>query len=102
MQRFLDLSDFTREQVIELLDLAARLQTHPEPRALAGRILGLLFLNRVLYFRNLIMTQIAVLQRFLVLFMRKINITHSAAFYLNDSPFAEKRQSENRNKYNTE
>jgi N-acetylornithine carbamoyltransferase len=45
MQRFLDLADFSREQVVDLLDLAARLQTHPEPQALAGKILGLLFLN---------------------------------------------------------
>lgn len=45
MQRFLDLADFTREQVVELLELAQRLQDHPEPRALAGKILGLLFLN---------------------------------------------------------
>jgi N-acetylornithine carbamoyltransferase len=45
MNRFLDLADFTRDQVADLLDLAQRLQTHPEPQALAGRILGLLFLN---------------------------------------------------------
>jgi N-acetylornithine carbamoyltransferase len=45
MQRFLDLADFTREQVVDLLDLARRLEAHPEPRALAGRILGLLFMN---------------------------------------------------------
>ena len=43
--RFVDLADFAREEVIELLALATRLQQHPEPRALAGRILGLLFLN---------------------------------------------------------
>ena len=45
MHRFLDLADFSRDQVVDLLDLAARLQTHPEPQALAGKILGLLFLN---------------------------------------------------------
>jgi N-acetylornithine carbamoyltransferase len=45
MHRFLDLADFSREQVVDLLDLAARLQAHPEPHALAGKILGLLFLN---------------------------------------------------------
>jgi N-acetylornithine carbamoyltransferase len=45
MKNFLDLADLSREQVIELLQLAERLQTHPEPRALAGKILGLLFFN---------------------------------------------------------
>ena len=45
MTRFLDLADFPREQVVDLLALARRLETHPEPRALAGKILGLLFFN---------------------------------------------------------
>ena len=31
MNRFLDLADFTREEVIDLLALAQRLQDHPEP-----------------------------------------------------------------------
>jgi N-acetylornithine carbamoyltransferase len=29
----------------DLLDLARRLQQHPQPQALAGKVLGLLFLN---------------------------------------------------------
>jgi N-acetylornithine carbamoyltransferase len=45
MNRFLDLADLTRDQVDDLVALARRLQQHPEPRALAGRILGLLFMN---------------------------------------------------------
>jgi len=45
MRRFLDLADLSREEVVDLLDLAQRLQDHPEPRALAGRVLGLLFFN---------------------------------------------------------
>ena len=45
MKRFLDLADFEREAVLELLELARRLETRPEPRALAGKILGLVFLN---------------------------------------------------------
>jgi N-acetylornithine carbamoyltransferase len=45
MQRFLDLADFSRDQVVDLIDLARRLQERPEPAALAGRILGLLFMN---------------------------------------------------------
>lgn len=45
MKRFLDLADFTRDEVLDLLGLARRLEQHPEPRALAGRILGLLFMN---------------------------------------------------------
>ena len=45
LARFVDLADFSREEVVDLLALAARLQEHPEPQALAGRILGLVFLN---------------------------------------------------------
>ena len=45
MKHFLDLADLSREQVIELLQLAERLKTRPEPQALAGKILGLLFFN---------------------------------------------------------
>jgi N-acetylornithine carbamoyltransferase len=45
MKRFLDLADFAREDIVELLALAQRLQEHPEPRALTGKILGLLFFN---------------------------------------------------------
>jgi N-acetylornithine carbamoyltransferase len=45
MQRFLDLADFSRDQVADLIALAGRLQQHPEPHALAGKILGLLFMN---------------------------------------------------------
>jgi len=45
MNRFLDLADFPREQVKDLLGLAVRLQQTPQPQALAGKVLGLLFLN---------------------------------------------------------
>jgi N-acetylornithine carbamoyltransferase len=45
MKNFLDLADFPRDEVVELLALAARLERAPEPRALAGRMLGLLFMN---------------------------------------------------------
>ncbi|MBU3671046.1 MAG: N-acetylornithine carbamoyltransferase [Sinobacteraceae bacterium] len=45
MKRFLDLADFSREEIIDLLALARRLEQHPEPRALAGKILGLVFFN---------------------------------------------------------
>jgi N-acetylornithine carbamoyltransferase len=45
MNRFLDLAQFSRDEVVDLLALAQRLQDHPEPAALAGKILGLLFLN---------------------------------------------------------
>jgi N-acetylornithine carbamoyltransferase len=45
LHRFMDLADFTREEVEDLLSLAVRLQTHPEPKALEGKILGLVFLN---------------------------------------------------------
>jgi N-acetylornithine carbamoyltransferase len=45
MKRFLDLADFSRDQVVDLIDLARHLQERPEPHALAGKILGLLFMN---------------------------------------------------------
>jgi ornithine carbamoyltransferase len=45
MKRFLDLADFRREEIVELLGLAQRLADTPEPQALAGKILGLLFFN---------------------------------------------------------
>jgi len=48
MKRFFDLADFSREQVVELLQLAQRLVEHPEPQALAGKVLGLLFFNNSL------------------------------------------------------
>ncbi len=45
MKRFLDLADFSREEVIDLLELAESLHHKPQPRALAGKILGLVFFN---------------------------------------------------------
>jgi N-acetylornithine carbamoyltransferase len=45
MKRFLDLADFSREEIVDLLALAGRLEKHPEPTALAGKILGLVFFN---------------------------------------------------------
>src|SRR6202166_3990698 len=45
MKRFMDLADFSREQVLDLLALAQSLQDKPQPNALAGKILGLVFLN---------------------------------------------------------
>ena len=45
MRKFLDLADFEAEEIRDLLGLAQRLQDHPEPAALAGKILGLVFFN---------------------------------------------------------
>jgi N-acetylornithine carbamoyltransferase len=45
VRRFLSLADLEREEIAELLDLARRLARRPEPQALAGRVLGLLFFN---------------------------------------------------------
>ena len=45
MRRFLNLADLGREQILDLLALAQALQVRPEPRALAGKILGLVFFN---------------------------------------------------------
>lgn len=45
MQRFIDLADFSREQVRALIALATALEREPQPAALAGKVLGLLFMN---------------------------------------------------------
>lgn len=45
MRNFLDLADVGRDAVVDLLALADRLREKPEPMALAGRVLGLLFFN---------------------------------------------------------
>jgi len=42
---FLDLADLDRAEIAGLLDLAGRLERRPEPRALAGKVLALLFFN---------------------------------------------------------
>ena len=45
MQGFNDLSELAPETVEHLLSLAKRLEEHPEPRALEGKVLALLFLS---------------------------------------------------------
>jgi N-acetylornithine carbamoyltransferase len=45
MKCFMDLADFEREEILDLLALAQSLQDKPQPRALAGKILGLVFFN---------------------------------------------------------
>lgn len=58
MKKFVDLADFSRAEIVELLALAGRLQARPEPAALAGRVLGLLFFNPSL--RTLASMQVAM------------------------------------------
>jgi N-acetylornithine carbamoyltransferase len=45
MKRFIDLADLDRGQILELLELAQSLQDKPQPQALAGKVLGLVFFN---------------------------------------------------------
>ena len=45
MKRFIDLAEHAPEEVAELLALAERLDRHPEPQALTGKVLGMLFFN---------------------------------------------------------
>lgn len=45
MQRFNDLADFSQDEIKDLIALATRLEQAPEPRALEGRVLSLLFLS---------------------------------------------------------
>jgi len=45
MRRFNDLAEFSREELKDLISLAQRLDAQPEPRALEGKVLSLLFLS---------------------------------------------------------
>lgn len=45
MKHFYDLCDMEREAIDELLALASRLQYYPEPRALEGKVLAMLFMS---------------------------------------------------------
>jgi N-acetylornithine carbamoyltransferase len=45
MKAFNDLADFSNEEIAALVDLAGRLDEHPEPEALRGKVLSLLFLS---------------------------------------------------------
>jgi N-acetylornithine carbamoyltransferase len=45
MKRLMDLADLSREEVLDLLALAQALQDKPDPHALAGKLLGLVFFN---------------------------------------------------------
>src|SRR5476649_1049593 len=45
MKRFIDLADFSRVQILDLLELAQALHDKPQPRALASKVLGLVFFN---------------------------------------------------------
>lgn len=45
MKVFNDLADFSNDEIKALLQLASRLDQHPEPEALRGKVLSLLFLS---------------------------------------------------------
>ncbi len=45
MEKFNDLADFSASEITELLTLASKLDEKPEPRALQGKVLSLLFLS---------------------------------------------------------
>ena len=45
MKAFNDLADFSHDEIAALLELADRLEQHPEPEALRGKVLSLLFLS---------------------------------------------------------
>jgi N-acetylornithine carbamoyltransferase len=45
MKRFIDLAEHTPGEIAELLELATHLDRHPEPHALTGKVLGMLFFN---------------------------------------------------------
>jgi N-acetylornithine carbamoyltransferase len=45
MKRFIDLADMEPAAVRDLIALAQKLERDPEPRVLAGKVLGLLFMN---------------------------------------------------------
>jgi N-acetylornithine carbamoyltransferase len=45
MKAFNDLADFSNDEIAAMLELAGRLDQHPEPEALRGKVLSLLFLS---------------------------------------------------------
>ena len=45
MKAFNDLADFSVEEINALIELATRLDENPEPEALKGKVLSLLFLS---------------------------------------------------------
>ncbi len=45
MKAFNDLADFSSEEIVSLLELSNRLDEKPEPQALTGKVLALLFLS---------------------------------------------------------
>jgi N-acetylornithine carbamoyltransferase len=45
MKAFNDLADFSNDEIQALLELANRLDAYPEPQALRGKVLSLLFLS---------------------------------------------------------
>jgi N-acetylornithine carbamoyltransferase len=45
VKRFLSLSDLSRDEVVDLVALAGALERSPQPQALAGKVLALLFMN---------------------------------------------------------
>lgn len=45
MKAFNDLADFSNDEIAALLELASRLDKYPEPKALRGKVLSLLFLS---------------------------------------------------------
>ena len=45
MKAFNDLADFSNEEIQALIELATRLDSSPEPEALKGKVLSLLFLS---------------------------------------------------------
>ena len=45
MKAFNDLADFSNEEIQALIELAGRLDSNPEPEALKGKVLSLLFLS---------------------------------------------------------
>jgi N-acetylornithine carbamoyltransferase len=45
MKAFNDLADFSNDELLALLELANRLDKYPEPTALSGKVLSLLFLS---------------------------------------------------------
>ena len=58
MKRFLDLADFERDEILDLLSLAQSLKDKPQRRALDGKVLGLVFMNPSL--RTLASFQVAM------------------------------------------
>ena len=70
MNYYNDITELSSDEINFLLDLAKRLELNPEPSALKGKVLGLLFLNPSLRTMTSFQSAMIRLGEALLLFLR--------------------------------